>query len=109
MRTASHFLDKEIQVREMGGFIMPVDQRLRHDRSLRERSVEMFERGLGYRFVARCSVETRNLSYDPSFSARAETERLAISAAERPPFSHPLRLGAGSVPARSSRGVGAAT
>ena len=32
---------------------MSVDLRLRHDRSLRERAAGMFERGLGYRSVAR--------------------------------------------------------
>lgn len=32
---------------------MSVDLRLRHDRSLRERAAEMFERGLGYGSVAR--------------------------------------------------------
>ncbi len=32
---------------------MSVDLRLRHDRSLRERTAEMFEGGLGYGFVAR--------------------------------------------------------
>ena len=32
---------------------MSIDLRCRHDRSLRERAAEMFERGLGYRFVAR--------------------------------------------------------
>ena len=32
---------------------MSVDLRSRHDRSLRERAVGMFERGLGYRFAAR--------------------------------------------------------
>ena len=37
----------------MGGFFMSVDLRLRHDRSLRERAAEVFERGLGYGFVAR--------------------------------------------------------
>ena len=31
---------------------MSVDLRLRHDRSLRERAAEMFERGLGYKSVA---------------------------------------------------------
>ena len=32
---------------------MSVDLRLRHDRLLRERAVEMFEKGLGYRSAAR--------------------------------------------------------
>ena len=32
---------------------MSVDLRLRHDRSLRERAAEMFERGLGYKSAAR--------------------------------------------------------
>ncbi|WP_270256610.1 IS3 family transposase, partial [Collinsella intestinalis] len=32
---------------------MSIDLRLRHDRSTRERAAEMFERGLGYRSVAR--------------------------------------------------------
>ena len=46
-------MDKEIEVREMGGFLMSIDLRLRHDRSTRERAAEMFERGLGYRSVAK--------------------------------------------------------
>ncbi len=32
---------------------MSIDLRLRHDRSTRERAAEMFERGLGYRSVAK--------------------------------------------------------
>lgn len=46
-------MDKEIEVREMGGLLMSIDLRLRHDRSTRERAAEMFESGLGYRSVAR--------------------------------------------------------
>lgn len=37
----------------MGGLLMSIDLRFRHDRSTRERAAEMFERGLGYRSVAR--------------------------------------------------------
>ena len=46
-------MDKEIEVRETGGFLVSVDLRLKHDRSLRERAADLFERGTGRDGVAR--------------------------------------------------------
>lgn len=42
----------EIEVREMGGFPMSVNLRLKHDRSFRERVAEMLEKGLGCKSIA---------------------------------------------------------
>ena len=47
------FPDKESKVREMGGFLMSIDLRCKHDRSLGERAADLFEAGWGRTSVAR--------------------------------------------------------